>query len=103
MAYVQATFWFWEQKKKQILPQLLPFYVSADAFIQHAVSTSAGSLSPRTKWKDLAELQVSLPDLETQKQIVGVLEGIMKNIEQLKQQKTTLKNLKQKLLSEILG
>jgi type I restriction enzyme, S subunit len=90
-------------KEKQILPQLLPFYVSADAFIHHAVSTSAGSLSPRTKWKDLAELQVSMPDLETQKQIVGVLEGIMKNIEQLKHQKTTLKNLKHKLLSEILG
>jgi type I restriction enzyme S subunit len=90
-------------KEKHILPQLLPFYVSADAFIQHAVSMSAGSLSPRTKWKDLAELQVSIPDLETQQQIVGVLESILKNIEQLKQQKTTLKNLKQKLLSEILG
>ena len=90
-------------KENQILPQLLPFYVSADAFIQHAVSTSAGSLSPRTKWKDLAELQFSIPDLETQKQIVGVLEDILKNIEQLKQQQTTLKNLKQKLLSEILG
>ncbi|NJK94300.1 MAG: hypothetical protein HC905_04565 [Bacteroidales bacterium] len=43
-------------KNKKMLQELLPFYLSSDAFIQHAISTSAGSLSPRTKWKDLAEI-----------------------------------------------
>jgi restriction endonuclease S subunit len=90
-------------KAKIMLQELLPFYISADAFIQHAVSTSAGSLSPRTKWKDLADLQVSIPDLKTQKQIALVLQQLQLTMNQLKQQKTTLKNLKQKLLSEILG
>lgn len=90
-------------KAKKTLQGLLPYYISADAFIQHAVSTSAGSLSPRTKWKDLAELEVSIPDLKTQEKILEVLQQLDNTVNQLKHQKTTLKNLKQKLLNEILG
>lgn len=90
-------------KAKKMLQGLLPYYISADAFIQHAVSTSAGSLSPRTKWKDLAELEVSIPDLKTQERILEVLQQLDNTLNQLKHQKTTLKNLKQKLLNEILG
>lgn len=88
---------------KKMLQGLLPYYISSDAFIQHAVSTSAGSLSPRTKWKDLAELEVSVPDLKTQEKILKVLQQLDNTVNQLKGQKTTLKNLKQKLLNEILG
>ena len=90
-------------KAKKMLQGLLPFYISADAFIQYAVSTSAGSLSPRTKWKDLADLEVSIPNLKTQEKIVKVFQQLQLALDQLKQQKATLKNLKQKLLSEILG
>ena len=90
-------------KAKKMLQGLLPYYISSDAFIQHAVSTSAGSLSPRTKWKDLAELEVSIPDIKTQETILEVLQQLDKTVNQLKQQKTTLKHLKQKLLNEILG
>lgn len=90
-------------KAKKILPELLPFYISSEAFINHAVSTSAGSLSPRTKWKDLAELEVSIPDIKTQEKILEVFMQLQMTLHQLKQQKITLKNLKQKLLNEILG
>jgi type I restriction enzyme S subunit len=89
--------------KSKMLPELLPYYVSSDVFIQHAVSTSAGSLSPRTKWKDLSILEIFIPDLKTQKKIAEVFQQLQYAIVQLKQQKTILKNLKQKLLSEILG
>jgi len=90
-------------KAKKMLQGLLPYYISADAFIQHAVSTSAGSLSPRTKWKDLADLEVSIPDIEIQDKILEVLQQLDNTVNQLKQQKKTLKQLKQKLLNEILG
>jgi len=90
-------------KPKKILQGLLPYYISSDAFIQHAISTSAGSLSPRTKWKDLSELKISIPDLITQEKILEVLQQLDNTINQLKQQKDTLKQLKQKLLNEILG
>jgi len=90
-------------KEGEILPGLLPYYIAAEPFIQHAVTTSAGSLSPRTKWKDLAEFQLSIPDLNTQERILEVFQQLQTTIRQLKQQKSTLKDLKQKLLSEILG
>lgn len=90
-------------KGKRMLQGLLPYYISAEAFIQHAISTSAGSLSPRTKWKDLAELEVFIPDIKTQETILKVLQQLDTTVNQLKQQKTSLKNLKQKLLNEILG
>lgn len=32
------------------LPELLPFICRTDGFFEHAVATSAGSLSPRTNW-----------------------------------------------------
>jgi type I restriction enzyme S subunit len=90
-------------KAKKMLQELLPFYISSDAFINQAVSTSAGSLSPRTKWKDLADLEVSIPDLKIQERILEVFTQLQTTLQQLKQQKITLKNLKQKLLNEILG
>jgi type I restriction enzyme, S subunit len=90
-------------KPNKILQGLLPYYLSTDAFIQHAVSTSAGSLSPRTKWKDLADLDVSIPDLKRQAEILEVLQQLCKTINQLKYQKISFMKLKQKLLNEILG
>ncbi len=90
-------------KAKKMMQELLPFYISADTFINHAVSTSAGSLSPRTKWKDLADLEISIPDLKTQAKILNIFSQLQNTLKQLKQQKSTLQNLKQKLLNEILG
>lgn len=90
-------------KKDKILPELLPFYIASESFIQHAVNTSAGSLSPRTKWKDLGEFELSIPDLETQKIILSVLQKIENTKNLLIAQKITLKKLKQNLLNEILG
>jgi len=90
-------------RKEMILPGLLPYYASSEAFIQHAVNTSAGSLSPRTKWRDLQGFEVSIPDLNTQKKILGVFQQLQITQEQLKHQKTTLKTLKQTLLNSILS
>ncbi|WP_347273895.1 restriction endonuclease subunit S [Candidatus Kuenenia sp.] len=89
-------------KEKVMLSELLPFYASAEAFIQHAVSTSAGSLSPRTKWKDVSTFEVAIPNLKTQEKIVEVFQQLQITLDQIKAQKLTLKNLKKKLLNEIL-
>lgn len=90
-------------KENKMLPELLPYYASAEQFIQHAVSTSAGSLSPRTKWRDLATFEFSVPDLKTQEKIAEVFQQLETTLNQIKTQKQTLKQLKQKLLNEILG
>lgn len=61
---------------KKIIPGLLPFIIQSDAFFEWAEKTSSGSLSPRTKWKSLAEYELLLPPIDRQKEILEVLEKI---------------------------
>ena len=88
---------------KNIKLELLPYYMSADPVFEFAVSNSAGSLSPRAKWRDLSKMELAIPDLKTQEDILKVFELLDKNVEGLANQKETLKKLKHKLLDEILG
>lgn len=63
-----------ETKDAQVLlPELLPFICQTDAFFDHAVGTSAGSLSPRTNWTSLADFEFVLPAMDAQKSILSVL------------------------------
>lgn len=62
-----------EPKGDALLPELLPFICQTDAFFEHAVGTSAGSLSPRTNWKSLATFEFGLPPIEEQKRMVTLL------------------------------
>lgn len=64
-----------ETKDAQVLlPELLPFICQTDAFFDHAVGTSAGSLSPRTNWTSLADFEFVLPKVEEQLRIVELLQ-----------------------------
>lgn len=66
-----------ETKDPQILlPELLPFICQTEAFFEHAVGTSAGSLSPRTNWASLASFEFILPSIATQTEIVKVLRAM---------------------------
>lgn len=58
---------------KVLLPNVLPFICQMDAFFDHAVGTSAGSLSPRTNWKSLANYEFALPPLQEQRRIAVAL------------------------------
>ena len=50
-----------EAKSDQLLPDLLPFIVQSEGFFAEALRTSSGSLSPRTRWRDLEAYEFSLP------------------------------------------
>ncbi|NBE95202.1 restriction endonuclease subunit S [Nonomuraea sp. KC401] len=54
-------------------PLFLPLVMQSAGLIEHAVTRSAGSLSPRTNWRALAEYQLSLPDLEEQERIARLV------------------------------
>lgn len=56
-----------------LLPELLPFICQTDAFFDHALGTSAGSLSPRTSYKALQNFEFPLPPIEEQKRIAEIL------------------------------
>jgi type I restriction enzyme, S subunit len=61
-----------------MLPELLPFIVHGQPFHEYALRTSAGSLSPRTKWGDLKEYELDLPPVDEQRELAGLLWGIEK-------------------------
>ena len=66
-----------ETKDAQVLlPELLPFICQTDAFFDHAVGTSAGSLSPRTNWTSLANFEFMLPPIDEQHRLVKLLTAI---------------------------
>ena len=89
--------------EKNIEKEFLPYFMQSDAFMGRAVQISEGSLSPTIKWKTLAQQEFVVPKKEKQKELTILFKQFDSTIGQLKQQKATLKDLKQKLLSEILG
>ena len=62
-----------EADEAQMLPEFLPFLVESNAFFNHALGTSVGSLSPRTNWRDLANFEFGLPPFDEQKRIANLL------------------------------
>lgn len=68
------------QDADALLPELLPFICQTDAFFEHAVGTSAGSLSPRTNWTSLADFEFVLPSMGEQRRIVCMLGALEENL-----------------------
>jgi len=62
-----------EPANDRLMPELLPFLCQTDAFFDHAVGTSAGSLSPRTNWTSLASFEFLLPPMQEQARLVEVM------------------------------
>ena len=60
-----------EPANDRLMPELLPFLCQTDAFFDHAVRTSAGSLSPRTNWTSLASFEFLLPPIQEQSRQVS--------------------------------
>ncbi len=60
------------QDANVLLPDLLPFICQTDAFFEHAVGTSAGSLSPRTNWSSLADFEFALPPIQEQERFLAL-------------------------------
>ncbi len=60
-------------KVGQVDPTLFPFLIQNDRFFDFAMKTSAGSLSPRTKFKDLSRFELLLPPLDQQKELADLL------------------------------
>ena len=74
-----------------------------DSFMLRAKEISEGSISPTIKWKNLERQEFFIPEIKEQKKFSEIFYQIEDIRNQLKQQKTTLQHLKQKLLQEILG
>jgi len=62
-----------EADEAHLLTEFLPFIVQSNGFYDHALGTSAGSLSPRTNWRDLATFEFDLPRLDEQRRVADLL------------------------------
>lgn len=74
-----------EPADKRMLAEFLPYLVQSDGFFDHALGTSAGSLSPRTKWSELAKYEFALPPVDEQQQIVALLSSLDRRTNALRQ------------------
>lgn len=72
-AICSGDIYTFEADESQMLGEFLPFLVQSNEFFAHALGTSAGSLSPRTNWRDLANFRFDLPPLDEQKRIADLL------------------------------
>lgn len=59
--------------KDNLLPELLPFIVHNDKFFDYSIKHSAGGLSPRVKFKDLAKYEFLLPPKDQQAKLAELL------------------------------
>lgn len=70
--------------KKELSPSLLPFIVHNDKFFDYAVKHSAGGLSPRVKFKHLANYEFLLPPKAEQARLAELLWAMDEVIEKEK-------------------
>ena len=69
-----------QPKNAELIPEFLPYLVQSDGFFDHALGTSAGSLSPRTKWQELAKYEFALPPIAEQRRMAELIFLIDKTI-----------------------
>lgn len=67
-----SDIYVFEPADERLLPELLPFICQTDGFFEHALKTSAGSLSPRTNWTSLADYEFDLPPIDEQRRFAAL-------------------------------
>lgn len=92
-----------EPSNDDLIPELLPFIVQSEGFFEHALGTSAGSLSPRTRWTQLREYKFPLPPKKEQRQISEKLWLAEKYRNNHEASLDCLTFLKKKLVKEIFS
>jgi type I restriction enzyme S subunit len=85
----------------RLLPGFLPLLVQSDPFMDFAISTSAGSLSPRTKWSDLSKFEFLLPSLKNQEEIIEIISSIDKATQGY--ENLSVRSYRQSIVHELLS
>lgn len=88
---------------KVLLPELLPFICQTVAFFDHAVGTSAGSLSPRTNWTSLADFDFAVPPMEEQHRTLSLLHAGLSAVDELQTAVAALLPLRRSMETRLLS
>ncbi|MBY6061769.1 restriction endonuclease subunit S [Microbacterium esteraromaticum] len=68
-----TTFVVQTKDPAQLLPEFLPFVMSAEPFHAFAIAESKGSVNPYVNWSDIERYEFNLPPLDEQKRISDLL------------------------------
>lgn len=90
-------------RRKQVLPEFLPFFMQSDLFMNRAIQISVGSLSPTINWKALASQEFSLPPLREQERLADALQAIERVSEAHQEAIIKAERLRHSLLSDVLS
>lgn len=90
-----------ESSSVEMLTEFLPYLVQSDGFFDHALGTSAGSLSPRTKWQELAKYEFALPPSDIQQEISTAMEGFENYINALTLAIESVRTLEEAIADEV--
>lgn len=73
------------ENTNKILPGLLKYLVNTERFWNYCIENSAGSLSPRVKWRDLSLFSFNLPTLDSQHSLLQLLECTTNRINKIQE------------------
>ncbi len=82
-------------KYQKITKGFLQILMLSDEFYRKGLSISAGSMSPRIRWKELAEIYVFIPSIPEQEKIVGMISRVDDAIAKTQHLLSKLKNYKE--------
>lgn len=91
-----------ETNGKEMIPELLPFFLQSEKFVAYAIQCSVGSTNPYVRWRDLANFGFSLPSIEIQHQIGDILWAVEKDINDSENLFKKTIQLKEVLLNQLL-
>ena len=60
-------------REEVITKEYFPLFISSDYFLNESIRISVGSLSPTVNWKDLKDLEFTIPSIEEQKRITPLI------------------------------
>ena len=89
--------------KSNLSPRLLPFIIQNDALFEHAVTNSAGSLSPRVKWQSLSQFEFELPSIDKQEELADILWAAQETRSHYRQLLTTCNDVVKSQFVEMFG
>ena len=89
--------------KEGLSPRLLPFIVQNESLFDHAVTNSAGSLSPRVKWQSLSQFEFELPNADKQEELADILWAAQETRSRYKQLLTACGDVVKSQFVEMFG
>ena len=87
-------------KRDTVVPDLLPFFMQSDVFMERALSISVGSLSPTINWKALAKEEFLLPPLREQAAWAGACVALERVLEKYRTAIDAIQALRVALLND---